>query len=88
MVLIVVKQSVRRLSGVGGVMLWDCSWDQNNILGDSSRHYSEFIHDLLLEGEDYLSLRKNKKNFGKINILRGYVIFVITLVHISFILIF
>jgi len=33
-------QSVKDLPGVGGIMLWDVSWDQNNVIG--GQRYSEY----------------------------------------------
>jgi len=33
-------QSVKDLPGVGGIMLWDVSWDQNNVVG--GQRYSEY----------------------------------------------
>lgn len=50
-----IYKSIRNLPGVGGVMLWDCSSDQNNLLGNSSHVYSQFVHSLLLKGEEFTS---------------------------------
>ena len=33
-------QSVKNLPGVGGIMLWDVSWDQNNVI--DGKRYSEY----------------------------------------------
>ena len=33
------------MPGVGGIMLWDCSWDQNNVIG--GRYYHEYAYELL-----------------------------------------
>ena len=33
-------QSVKNLDGIGGIMLWDVSWDQNNVIG--GQRYSEY----------------------------------------------
>ncbi|XP_029213854.2 acidic endochitinase SE2-like isoform X2 [Acropora millepora] len=33
-------QSVKNLEGIGGIMLWDVSWDQNNVIG--GQRYSEY----------------------------------------------
>ncbi|KAL9978993.1 hypothetical protein ACROYT_G016582 [Oculina patagonica] len=35
-------QSVKNLPGVGGIMLWDVSWDQNNVIG--GERYSEYAY--------------------------------------------
>ena len=33
-------QSVKNLPGIGGIMLWDVSWDQNNVI--NGQRYSEY----------------------------------------------
>ncbi|XP_031573002.1 acidic endochitinase-like [Actinia tenebrosa] len=38
-------QKVRDLPGIGGIMLWDVSWDQNNVI--SGKRYSEVAFSLL-----------------------------------------
>ncbi|KAL9978995.1 hypothetical protein ACROYT_G016584 [Oculina patagonica] len=38
-------QSVKGLPGVGGIMLWDVSWDQNNVIG--GQRYSEYAFKVL-----------------------------------------
>ena len=35
-----VLQSVKNLQGIGGIMLWDVSWDQNNVI--NGQRYSEY----------------------------------------------
>ena len=46
-------------------MLWDCSWDQNNILENTSLHYSDFVEDLLLEGKDHVTQNINEETTAK-----------------------
>ena len=35
-----LSQAVKNLPGIGGIMLWDVSWDQNNVI--SGQRYSEY----------------------------------------------
>lgn len=35
-----VLQSVKNLPGIGGIMLWDVSWDQNNVI--NGQRYSDY----------------------------------------------
>lgn len=41
-------QKIRHKPGVGGIMFWECSWDQNNII--NGKHYSEYAFQLVSGG--------------------------------------